>query len=274
MTDLFSLAGRTAVITGASGSIGSAIAMAYADAGANIAMTYNHNPAGLGRANEHATDLGVIVDTAQVDVLDKAALDHHAEHVASKFGRLDVLVNCAGGNIKSAMTDKEIGFFDLAPEAIIDAFNLNVMGGAILPCLCYGPKIAAGKSGGSIINISSMNAYRPLEGRPAYAASKAAVSNFTQWLACHLAKEYSTDLRVNAIAPGFFPNDRMRETLFNSDGSQSERGAKIITHTPMQRLGAVEDLIGTAIWYASDASRFVTGTITPVDGGFNAYSGI
>jgi NAD(P)-dependent dehydrogenase (short-subunit alcohol dehydrogenase family) len=119
-----------------------------------------------------------------------------------------------------------------------------------------------------------MNSYRPLEGRPAYAASKAAVNNFTQWLAAHLAKEYSPALRVNAIAPGFFPNERMRSTLFDKSGQLTERTRRIIAHTPMGRLGEVEDLVGTAIWYAADASRFVTGTITAVDGGFNTYAGV
>ena len=128
--------------------------------------------------------------------------------------------------------------------------------------------------GGSIINISSMNAFRPLEGRAAYAASKAAVNNFTQWLACHVAKEYASVIRVNAIAPGFFPNERMRDGLFDEKGELNERGQKIITHTPMGKLGDVNDLVGTAIWYASDASKFVTGTVTPVDGGFNAYAGL
>lgn len=119
-----------------------------------------------------------------------------------------------------------------------------------------------------------MNTFRPLEGRPAYAASKAAVSNFTQWLACHIAKQYTAKVRVNAIAPGFFPNERMRSTLLEADGSYSERGRRIVDLTPMGRLGDVQDLVGTALWYASDASAFVTGTVTPVDGGFNAYAGV
>ena len=119
-----------------------------------------------------------------------------------------------------------------------------------------------------------MNAYRPLEGRPAYAAAKAAVNNFTMWLACHVAKEYTPQVRVNAIAPGFVPNERMRNALFDNAGSLNERGQKIIDHTPMGRLGRVDDLVGTAIWYASSASEFVTGTVTPVDGGFNAYAGL
>ena len=152
--------------------------------------------------------------------------------------------------------------------------TLNFLGGAVLPCLFHGGKMVTNENGGAIINISSMNAVRPLEGRPAYAASKAAVSNFTQWLACHVARRYTPRIRVNAIAPGFFPNERMRASLFNEDGSDTERARRIVDHTPMGRLGDVDDLVGTALWYATDASRFVTGTITPVDGGFSAYWGV
>ena len=272
--DLFSLSGRTAVITGASGVIGGAIASGFAKAGANLALTYNSRAEPAEGVAGAASAMGVKARSDRVDVLDADAIAAHADAVMREFGRIDVLVNCAGGNIKAAITDQQTGFFDLPPQALEDTMILNVLGGAILPCLSYGRPMVANETGGSIINISSMNAYRPLEGRPAYAASKAAVSNFTQWLACHIAKEYTPRVRVNAIAPGFFPNERMRDALFNADGSHSERAEKIIAHTPMGRLGEVEDLVGTALWYAGDGSRFVTGTVTPVDGGFNAYAGL
>jgi len=274
MTQLFSLIGRVAVINGASGAIGAAIARGYAEAGADLALTYNSNVSATEALAEELRNLGVKVIVDQVNVQSEQALRDHAAKVQVHFGSTDILVNCAGGNIKAAMTGGHRRFFDLEAQAISETLNLNVMGGAVLPSLAYGPHIAASAFGGSIINVTSMNAYRPLEGRPAYAASKAAVSNFTQWLASHVAQNYAQTMRVNAIAPGFFPNERARLTLFHEDGSLSDRGQRIVALTPMGRLGNVEDLVGTAVWYASNASRYVTGTTTPVDGGFNAYAGV
>ena len=274
MSQLFSLDGKTAVITGASGAIGGAISEAYARAGADIALIYNNNSVSADKIVQTAVSLGRKARSDQVNILETHSLTDHASLVASEFGRIDILVNCAGGNTKAAITDEERRIFDLRVSDLADTINLNLVSGIVAPCLVYGPHITKNGAGGSIINISSMNAYRPLEGRPAYAAAKAAANNFTQWLACHLAKEYKPSLRVNAIAPGFFPNERMRDALFDENGAVNERGQKVIAHTPMGRLGDVEDLVGTAIWYASDASKFVTGTITPVDGGFNAYAGL
>lgn len=274
VTQLFSLAGRTAIITGASGAIGGAIAKGFAEAGAGLALTYKSNVSSVEALAKSLEPLGVQISVSQIDVQSEDALRAHAGMVQDRFGSTDILVNCAGGNIRTAMTDGDIGFFDLDAKAIGETFNLNVMGGAVLPCLAYGPSVAKSAFGGSIINVTSMNAYRPLEGRPAYAAAKAAVNNFTQWLACHVAQNYSKEMRVNAIAPGFFPNERARLNLFEEDGGLSMRGRRIVDLTPMGRLGNVEDLVGVAIWYASDASRYVTGTTTPVDGGFNAYAGV
>ena len=274
VTQLFSLAGRTAVINGASGAIGGVIAKGFAEAGANLALTYNSNAEPVEALAQSLEPLGAQMLISQLDVQSENALRVHAISVQQKFGSTDILVNCAGGNIKAAMTGGDVGFFDLDARVISETLNLNVMGGAVLPCLAYGPNIAKSAFGGSIINVTSMNAYRPLEGRPAYAASKAAVNNFTQWLACHAAQNYSKTMRVNAIAPGFFPNERARLTLYKEDGSLSDRGQRIVDLTPMGRLGNVEDLVGTAVWYAADASRYVTGTTTPVDGGFNAYAGV
>ncbi len=274
MTPLFTLEGRTAVINGASGVIGGAIARGFAETGANLALTYHSRSAPVEALVQSLEPHGAKILTSRVDVQSEDALHDHAREVQDRFGSTDILVNCAGGNIKAAMTGGDIGFFDLEPHAFSETLNLNVMGGTVLPCLAYGPNIAKSAFGGSIINITSMNAFRPLEGRPAYAASKAAVSNFTQWLANHAARNYSRNMRVNAIAPGFFPNERARLTLFNADGTLSDRGRRIVDLTPMGRLGNVEDLVGTAVWYASDASRYVTGTTTPVDGGFNAYAGV
>lgn len=274
MKSLFNLSGRTAVITGASGAIGGAIARGFAEAGAQLALTYNSNDQSVKALVEELGGPSQNTLVSQVDVQSEKSLRTHCDEVMGHFESIDILVNCAGGNIKAAMTGGDIGFFDLQADAILDTLKLNIMGGAVLPCLAYGPEIARSEYGGTIINITSMNAFRPLEGRPAYAAAKAAVNNFTQWLACHVAQNYAKTMRVNAIAPGFFPNDRAVLTLFNEDGSLSDRGKRIVDLTPMGRLGNVEDLVGTAVWYASDASKYVTGTTTAVDGGFNAYAGI
>ena len=274
MNDLFSLDGRTAVVTGASGAIGGAIALGFARAGANLALIYHRNARAAERIEADVSSHGVIARTYRVDVLDAKSVSANADRIVSDFGGIDVLLNSAGGNLEAAITNADTGFFDLAPQAFQDTMTLNFLGGAVLPCLFHGGKMVTNENGGAIINISSMNAVRPLEGRPAYAASKAAVSNFTQWLACHVARRYTPRIRVNAIAPGFFPNERMRASLFNEDGSHTERARRIVDHTPMGRLGDVDDLVGTALWYATDASRFVTGTITPVDGGFSAYGGV
>lgn len=274
VTNLFDLRGRTAVVTGASGAIGSMLALGMARAGADVALCYNRERGVAAEVANGINSLGVNARLYQVDALQPESFDKNAEAVLKDFGRIDVVINCIGGNLATAMTGGEVRIFDLPLEPILETMRLNFVGGAVAPCLAYGRRMVASEDGGSLINITSMNAYRPLEGRPAYAAAKAAVSNFTQWLACHIAKEYTPLVRVNAIAPGFFPNERMREALFNADGTYSERASKIVAHTPMGRLGRVEDLVGTAIWYASYASRFVTGTVTPVDGGFNAYAGL
>lgn len=272
--ELFDLSGRTAVIIGASGAIGGAIALGMARAGANLALCYNSRSAPVDDIAEQARSIGRQADTYKVDALDAASFEANAADVIGAFGRIDVLVNSGGGNLASAMTGDGVRFFDLPLGSIEDTLRLNFVGGTVAPCIAYGRRMVDNDSGGSIINITSMNAFRPLEGRPAYAAAKAAVSNFTQWLACHIAKEYTPLVRVNAIAPGFFPNERMRAALYREDGSYSARGEKIIAHTPMGRIGKVEDIVGTAIWYAAPASAFVSGTITPVDGGFNAYAGL
>ena len=202
---MFSLAGKTAVVTGASGAIGGAVARGFAAAGADLALIFNSNRTAAERLADDARGIGRRAEIYQVDIRLDSAVAENAERVAREFGKTDVLFNCAGGNIREAITDGSRGFFDLTPAAISDTMDLNFMGATILPCLHYGESMIGSNAGGSIINVSSMNSFRPLEGRPAYAASKAAVSNFTQWLACHIAKQYTAKVRVNAIAAGFFP---------------------------------------------------------------------
>jgi NAD(P)-dependent dehydrogenase (short-subunit alcohol dehydrogenase family) len=207
------------------------------------------------------------------DVLNKASIETAAQGVLAEYGRVDILINGAGGNKPQATTGTTQSFFELPAEALRWVFDLNLMG-TILPCQVFG-KIMAKQKSGVILNISSMNALRPLTRIPAYSAAKAAVSNFTQWLAVHMAQEYSSAIRVNAIAPGFFLTEQNRFLLTEEEtGKLTPRGKAIISHTPMERFGLPEDLLGTVMWLLSPASAFVTGIVVPVDGGFSAFSGV
>jgi len=207
------------------------------------------------------------------DVLDRNTLEKAAESIVRTFGRIDCLINAAGGNNPRATTSSELSFVDLPKDAMGFVVDLNLMG-TILPSQVFGKYMAEQKEG-VILNVSSMNAFRPLTRIPAYSAAKAAVSNFTQWLAVHMAQEYSPNIRVNAIAPGFFLTEQNRYLLTDKDSGQlTQRGEKIIEHTPMGRFGEPEDLLGATIWLLSPASKFVTGIVLPIDGGFSAYSGV
>jgi NAD(P)-dependent dehydrogenase (short-subunit alcohol dehydrogenase family) len=206
------------------------------------------------------------------DVLNVETLQQANETVKAEFGRVDVLVNAAGGNHPSATTKPDLSFFDLPLDALRHVGDLNLLG-TILPCQVFGRGMAE-RGEGRILNISSMNAFRPLTRIPAYSAAKAAVTNFTQWLAVHMAQNYSPRIRVNAIAPGFFIGEQNRKLLLNDDGSLTARGQSILAHTPMNRFGTPDDLLGATLWLLSPASAFVTGTVIPIDGGFSAFSGV
>ena len=207
------------------------------------------------------------------DVLDKESLSQAAAQIIGHFGRIDCLINGAGGNNPKATTNPEQSFFNLPADSIKFVSDLNLLG-TILPSQVFG-KYMADQKEGIILNVSSMNAFRPLTRIPAYSAAKAAVSNFTQWLAVHMAQEYSPNIRVNAIAPGFFLTEQNRFLLTEKEtGNLTLRGKKIMDHTPMARFGKPEDLLGATLWLLSPASEFVTGVVLPVDGGFSAYSGV
>ncbi len=269
--ELFSLEGKNAVVTGGAGVLGFSICSALAKAGANVAILDIKN------FNEMAEKLkseGLKAEGFYVDVLKKEAIVECASKVIEKYKKVDILVNCAGGNLKEATTSPELSFFDLPLEGLEKVIAFNLFGGAILPSQVFGREMVKNPQGGSIINISSMNAFRPLTRIPGYSAAKAAVSNFTQWLAVHFALEYNRQLRVNAIAPGFFLTQQNKYLLLDENNNLTPRGQTIIQHTPAGRFGQPEDLEGVCIWLASDASRFVTGVVVPVDGGFNAFSGV
>jgi len=269
--NIFSLSGKTAVITGGAGILGRQISEDFGRAGAQVAICDIADTVSL---IDELEEKGIDVKGYYIDVMDKAKIKACHDRVLADFGKVDILVSAAGGNLKDATTSDELSFFDLKLDALQKVIALNLFGGAILPAQVFGETMAESTEGGSIINISSMNSFRPLTRIPGYSAAKAAVSNFTQWLAVHFAQEYNKNLRVNAIAPGFFLTQQNHFLLFDADENLTERGAAIISHTPMDRFGKPEDLSGPCIWLASDASKFVSGIVIPIDGGFSAFSGV
>jgi NAD(P)-dependent dehydrogenase (short-subunit alcohol dehydrogenase family) len=272
MNELFDVKGKVIVITGGGGVLCGTMATALAQAGAKIAVLDIDEVAAAEVADEIISSQGQAI-AVKCDVLDKESLGRAREKINSEFGQVDILINGAGGNKKEATTSPELSFFDLPSDAIRFVFDLNFLG-TLLPTQVFGRQMAE-KGGGIILNISSMNAFRPLTKIPAYSAAKAAVSNFTQWLAVHMCQNYSKDIRVNAIAPGFFLTEQNRFLLTDEKtGELTSRGRTIIEHTPMGRFGQPEDLIGTVMWLLSDAAKFVTGVVVPIDGGFSAFSGV
>ncbi len=272
---------KVAVITGAGGVICSTFAKAMAKNGYAVALL-DLNEKMAEAVAEEIRNAGGNAKAYAANVLDKAILEDVHSKILSDLGKCTVLINGAGGNSPKCTTLHETfqegddiaedikTFFNLDKAGFDFVFNLNIMG-TLLPTQIFA-KDMLGCEGCSVINISSMNAYRPLTKIPAYSAAKAAVSNFTQWLAVHFAE---TGIRVNAIAPGFFVTNQNRALLFNEDGTPTARTGKILSATPMKRFGEVEELVGTLLWLTdSSASGFVTGIVVPVDGGFSAYSGV
>lgn len=207
------------------------------------------------------------------DVLNPESLQRANETIQAEFGIVDILINAAGGNHPAATTKPDLSFFDLPLDALRHVGDLNLLG-TILPCQVFARGMAE-RGDGVILNVSSMNAFRPLTRIPAYSAAKAAVNNFTQWLAVHMAQNYSPRIRVNAIAPGFFLTEQNRFLLTDKvTGQLTTRGQTILTHTPMNRFGTPEDLLGATLWLISPAASFVTGVVIPIDGGFSAFSGV
>ena len=272
MQTLFNIQGQTAVITGGSGVLGRAMAQALAQAGANVAILSLHAETCEKIAGEIVNEGGRAIGLP-CDVTDHASLVTAQERVMSTYGPLDILVNGAGGNRPLATTSQERSFFDLDTQAIKDVLDLNFTG-TLLSCQVFG-KIMAERGHGCIVNIASLNSLKPLTRIPAYSAAKAAVVNFTQWLAVHMAQEYSPLIRVNALAPGFFLTEQNRFLLTDAQsGGYTPRGQTILAHTPSGRLGEPDDLVGTLLWLVSPASAFVTGVVVPVDGGFSAFGGV
>ena len=268
--ELFSLEGKVAVVTGGTGVLGGAMARGLAKAGAKVAI--------VGRRREKAEEAvreireaGGTAFGALGDVMDKSEMERVRDAVLSEWGRIDILLNGAGGTTPGATIPPDKSIFDIAMEPMREVIDLNLIG-SLLPSQVIG-EVLARQGDGCIVNISSMNAQRALTRSMAYSAAKAGIDNFTKWMAVELATKFGEGVRVNAIAPGFFLGEQNRALLVNADNSLTARGQKIIDHTPAGRFGDPDDLIGTLIWLCSPAARFVTGTVIMVDGGFTLSAG-
>lgn len=271
MENQFDIRGKVAIITGGAGVLGGAIASGLSAAGVKIGIMSRS----IDKVQKKVDEINAAGGEAlalPADVLVSEQLEKAKDITLKKWGRIDILINCAGGNMKGATIMPDQSFFDLSLPDFGKVTDLNIKG-TVLPSLIFGKEMAEQKQG-CIINISSMAAERPLTRVVGYAASKAAIDNITKWLAVEMAQKYGAGLRVNAVAPGFFVGEQNRSLLLEADGSLTARGKTIIDHTPMNRFGDPEDLCGVVNWLCSDAAKFVTGTIIPVDGGFSAFSGV
>jgi NAD(P)-dependent dehydrogenase (short-subunit alcohol dehydrogenase family) len=273
LQSLYDFTGRTVLVTGGAGVLGSEIACALVGCNANVVILDRD----VGLAEKVIERFPKVVKGRAVrvfgDVLDLETLHQANETIEAEFSAVDILINAAGGNHPSATASADLSFFDLPLDALRQVGDLNLLG-TILPCQVFG-RCMAERGEGVILNISSMSALRPLTNIPAYSAAKAAVANFTQWLAVHMAHNYSPHIRVNTIAPGFFLTEQNRFLLTDKDsGELSSRGKSILAHTPMNRFGTPEDLLGATLWLVSPAAAFVTGAMIPIDGGFSAFSGV
>ena len=268
----YGLSGKVAVVTGGTGVLCSVLARALGECGAKLAVL-GRNMEKAGRIVAEIRLGGSEAIPVKVDVTNRPSIEAAGQQVMDAFGRVDILINGAGGAKPEATTSDDLSFFDLPEDAMRYVFDLNCLG-TIMCCQVFGRHMV-NQGSGSIVNISSMGGFRPLTRSIAYSAAKAGVNNFTQWLAVHMSQEYSPRIRVNAIAPGFFLTDQNRFFLIDEATNKfTERAQTIIAHTPMGRFGEPQDLIGTVLWLVSDEARFVHGVVIPIDGGFSAFGGV
>jgi NAD(P)-dependent dehydrogenase (short-subunit alcohol dehydrogenase family) len=277
LTDLFSLEGRVAIVTGGTGVLGGAMARGLARAGARVGI--------LGRRQAQADTVVAQIEQAggaalalPADVLEKAQLEAARDAALERWGRIDILVNAAGGNVPAATLTEGASVFDLPIDAFQQVFGLNLLG-TLLPSQVFGAAMVQRRGTeqapqGCIVNVSSMAAQRVISRVVGYSAAKAAVDNFTRWMAVELARKYGAGMRVNAIAPGFFIGEQNRSLLLDAAGQLTARGRAIVDHTPAGRFGEPDELISTLIWLCSPGASFVNGVVVPVDGGFSTFSGI
>lgn len=271
MKGQFSVKGKIAVVTGAGGVLGGSIAKSFIDAGAKIvAMDIRQKQLDI-RIKELTANGGEAIGIVG-NVLDMESLEKVAKQIVDKWGKIDILLNIAGGNTPGGTLAPDQAFFDMPVPEWEKVTNLN-MNGTVYPSMVFG-KVMAEQKSGCIINVSSMAAYSAITRVPGYSAAKTAVSNFTQWLATEMALKYGDGIRVNAIAPGFFIGDQNRAVLINPDGTLTDRSKKVLAKTPMGRFGDITELNGAVQFLCSDAASFITGVVLPVDGGFSAFSGV
>jgi len=268
---LFSVKNKRIIITGATGVLGESMARHLAKEGAQV-IIIGRTPSKVEKLIEELRKEGGKADGFLADVTKEVQVELVTKKISDRYNTVDILINLAGGNMPEAIVGPLQTLEDLSTDAVQKVMDLNYQG-TLIPIKHFFPLMLANNAG-NIINISSMAASRPMTRVVGYSSAKAAIDNLTKWLSVELSTKYGQNYRVNAIAPGFFLTEQNRELLTDNDGSLTERGLKIINHTPMKRFGEPSDLLGTLQWLCSDASKFVTGTIIPVDGGFSAYSGV
>ena len=272
---LFGLGGRVAVVTGGSGALGGAIVRGLAQAGARVAVLARRRGPIDAVAETVAREGGEAIGI-EADVTERPQLESARDAVLERWGRVDVLVNAAGGNFPEAIVNENMSFFDLPVEAFERAVRLNLLG-TVMPSQVFARAMSEGdpqEPGRSIVNISSVTARRPATGVVAYAAAKAGVDNFTRWLAVEMARRYGERIRVNAIAPGFFLAEQNRALLLDAEGELTERGESVVRATPAGRFGVPDELVSTVLWLAGPGASFVNGTVVTVDGGMDAFRGV
>ncbi|MBT2620029.1 SDR family oxidoreductase [Chryseobacterium sp. ISL-6] len=271
MNEIFSIKDKVAVITGASGVLGSSLAKSFIEAGAKV-VALGRKQATLDACVKELQESGGDAFAVEANVMNIENLEIASKKIIERFGKIDILLNIAGGNIPAATLSPDQSFLDMNIEGWNEVTNLNI-NGTVYPSYVFG-KVMAERGSGSIVNISSMAAYSAITRVAGYSAAKSAITNFTQWLASDLAIKYGDKIRVNAIAPGFFIGDQNRAILLNPDGSLTDRSKKVIAKTPMGRFGEAKELNGIVQFLCSDAASFITGALVPVDGGFSAFSGV
>ena len=271
MNDIFQIKDKVAVITGASGALAQSAAISLAQAGVKLALL-TRKKSSLTQLIEKITSEGGEATAYEADILSEESLKNAKDEILAHYGKVDILLNIAGGNLPGATIAPDKTIFDLAMDDFKKVTDLN-LNGTVLPSLVFGASMAEQKEG-TIINYSSMAVDRAITRVAGYSASKAAMENFTRWMAVEMATKFGGGVRVNAIAPGFFIGNQNRALLTNSDGSYTERGQTIIRNTPMGRFGEAEELNGAVHFLCSDAARFITGVVLPIDGGFSAFSGV
>ena len=271
LEELFGLKNKVAVITGGGGVLASAIGSGLSKAGVKIVFLDINEEAAVAAANR-INEQGGVAMGLKTNVLEMETLKTTRERVMAEFGRVDILLNAAGGNMAGASVNPGQTIFDISIDALDKVTSLNFKG-TVLPSIVFGEVMANQKSG-NIINISSMAALQAITRQMGYSASKAAVSNFTMWMSMEMAMKFEGSVRVNAIAPGFFIGNQNRDLLINPDGTYTERSAKILANTPMNRFGEADELVGAVLFLASESASFVTGVVLPVDGGFSTFSGV